>query len=137
MTTIIVCVVVSIVFLALYLFVRGAAKANRQEEMVYQNVPEVNVPEVEFEEIESNQKPITVGDVYLYFKGNGYLKECQKGNYKFSASRLKVLIKNEELHGVDINHPEAATIVNGVGEKVYDLIKHLVTKYKEENAINP
>ncbi len=131
MTTIIVCVVVSIVFLALYLFVRGAAKANRQEEMIYQNVPEV-----EFEEIESNQKPITVGDVYLYFKGNGYLKECQKGNYKFSASRLKVLIKNEELHGVDINHPEAATIVNGVGEKVYDLIKHLVTKYKEENAIN-
>ena len=132
MTTIIVCVVVvSIVFSALYIFVKGAAKANRKEEMVYQNVPEV-----EFEKIESNQKPITVGDVYLYFKGNGYLKECQKGNYKFSASRLKVLIKNEELHRVDINHPEAATLVTGVGEKVYDLIKHLITKYKEENAIN-
>ena len=132
MTTIIVCVVVSIVFLALYLFVRGAAKANRQEEMVYQNVPEV-----EFEEIESNQKPITVGDVYLYFKENGYLKECQKGNFKFSASRLKVLIKHPELYDVDINNLEAATTVGGVGNKVYDLIKHLVTKYKEENAINP
>ena len=132
MTTFIICVVVFIVFSALFIqFIRGAVRMNRQEEMVYQDVPEV-----EFEEIESNQKPITVGDVYLYFKGNGYLKECQKGNYKFSASRLKVLIKNEELYGVNINHLEAATIVNGVGKKVYDLIKHLVTKYKEENAIN-
>ena len=132
MTTFIICVVVFIVFSALFIqFIRGAVRMNRQEEMVYQDVPEV-----EFEEIESNQKPITVGDVYLYFKGNGYLKECQKGNYKFSASRLKVLIKNEELYGVNINHPEAATIVNGVGKKVYDLIKHLITKYKEENAIN-
>ena len=132
MITSIVCVVVFIVSSVLFIqFVRDAARINRQEEMVYQDVPEV-----EFEEIESNQKPITVGDVYLYFKGNGYLKECQKGNYKFSASRLKVLIKNEELYGVNINHPEAATIVNGVGKKVYDLIKHLITKYKEENAIN-
>ena len=130
--TAIIWVVVFIVFSALFIqFIRGAVRMNRQEEMVYQDVPEV-----EFEEIESNQKPITVGDVYLYFKGNGYLKECQKGNYKFSASRLKVLIKNEELYGVNINHLEAATIVNGVGKKVYDLIKHLVTKYKEENAIN-
>ena len=132
MITSIVCVVVFIVSSVLFIqFVRDAARINRQEEMVYQDVPEV-----EFEEIESNQKPITVGDVYLYFKGNGYLKECQKGNYKFSASRLKVLIKNEELYGVNINHPEAATIVNGVGKKVYDLIKHLIIKYKEENAIN-
>ena len=129
MTTIILCVVMFVVLGILFIeFIKGAARMNRQ---VYQDVPEI-----EFEEIESNQKPITVGDVYLYFKGNGYLKECQKGNYKFSASRLKVLIKNEELYGVDINHPEAATIVNGVGEKVYDLIKHLITKYKEENAIN-
>lgn len=132
MTTIIVCVVVFIVFSVLFIqFVRGAARINRQEEMVYQDVPDV-----EFEEIESNQKPITVGDVYLYFKGNGYLKECQKGNFKFSASRLKVLIKHPELYDVDINNLEAATTVGGVGNKVYELIKHLVTKYKEENAIN-
>ena len=132
MTTFIICVVVFIVFSALFIqFIRGAVRMNRQEEMVYQDVPEV-----EFEEIESNQKPITVGDVYLYFKGNGYLKECQKGNFKFSASRLKVLIKHPELYDVDINNLEAATTVGGVGNKVYDLIKHLVTKYKEENAIN-
>ena len=132
MTTIIVCVVVFIGFSVLFIqFVRGAVRMNRQEEMVYQDVPEV-----EFEEIESNQKPITVGDVYLYFKGNGYLKECQKGNFKFSASRLKVLIKHPELYDVDINNLEAATTVGGVGNKVYELIKHLVTKYKEENAIN-
>ena len=132
MTTIILCVVMFIILVILFIeFVRGAARMNRQEEMVYQDVPEV-----EFEEIESNQKPITVGDVYLYFKGNGYLKECQKENYKFSASRLKVLIKHPELHDVTIDNLEAATMVSGVGEKVYDLIKHLVTKYKEENAIN-
>ena len=132
MTTIILCVVMFVILGILFIeFVRGAARMNRQEEMVYQDVPEV-----EFEEIESNQKPITVGDVYLYFKGNGYLKECQKGNFKFSASRLKVLIKHPELYDVDINNLEAATTVGGVGNKVYDLIKHLVTKYKEENAIN-
>ena len=132
MTTIIVCVVVFIVFSVLFIqFIRDTVRMNRQEEMVYQDVPDV-----EFEEIESNQKPITVGDVYLYFKGNGYLKECQKGNFKFSASRLKVLIKHPELYDVDINNLEAATTVGGVGNKVYELIKHLVTKYKEENAIN-
>ena len=132
MTTIILCVVMFIILGILFIqFVRGAARMNRQEEMVYQDVPEV-----EFEEIESNQKPITVGDVYLYFKENGYLKECQKENYKFSASRLKVLIKHPELHDVTLDNLEAATRVSGVGEKVYDLIKHLVTKYKEENAIN-
>ena len=132
MTTIILCVVMFVVLGILFIeFVRGAARMNRQEEMVYQDVPEV-----EFEEIESNQKPITVGDVYLYFKENGYLKECQKGNFKFSASRLKVLIKHPELYDVDINNLEAATTVGGVGNKVYELIKHLVTKYKEENAIN-
>lgn len=132
MTTIILCVVMFVILGILFIqFIRGAARMNRQEEMVYQDVPEV-----EFEEIESNQKPITVGDVYLYFKGNSYLKECQKGNFKFSASRLKVLIKHPELHDVTINNLEAATTVGGVGNKVYDLIKHLVTKYKEENAIN-
>ena len=132
MTTIILCVVVFVVLGILFIeFVRDAVRMNRQEEMVYQGVTEV-----EFEEIESNQKPITVGDVYLYFKGNGYLKECQKGNFKFSASRLKVLIKHPELYDVDINNLEAATTVGGVGNKVYELIKHLVTKYKEENAIN-
>ena len=132
MATIILCVVMLVVLGILFIeFVRGAARMNRQEEMVYQDVPEV-----EFEEIESNQKPITVGDVYLYFKENGYLKECQKGNFKFSASRLKVLIKHPELYDVDINNLEAATTVGGVGNKVYELIKHLVTKYKEENAIN-
>ena len=132
MTTIILCVVVFIVFSVLFIqFIRDTVRMNRQEEMVYQDVPDV-----EFEEIESNQKPITVGDVYLYFKGNGYLKECQKGNFKFSASRLKVLIKHPELYDVDINNLEAATTVGGVGNKVYELIKHLVTKYKEENAIN-
>ena len=81
-------------------------------------------------------RKIVIQDVWDYFKENGYLKECQKGNYKFSTSRLRVLIKNEELHGISINHPEEATLVPGVGEKVYDLIKHLITKYKEENAIN-
>ena len=132
MTTIILCVGMFVILGILFIeFVRGAARMNRQEEMVYQDVPEV-----EFEEIESNQKPITVGDVYLYFKGNGYLKECQKGNFKFSASRLKVLIRHPELYDVDINNLEAATTVGGVGNKVYELIKHLVTKYKEENAIN-
>ena len=129
MTAILWVVAFVIIAFLLFQFARAAAMISRTEENIYKDVDEV-----EYEEVD--EQSITLGDVYLYFKGNGYLKECQKGNYKFSASRLKVLIKNEELHGVDINHPEAATIVNGVGEKVYDLIKHLVTKYKEENAIN-
>ena len=134
MTAIIWVVAFVIIAFLLFQFARAAAMISRTEENIYKDVDEVEYEEVEYEEVD--EQSITLGDVYLYFKGNGYLKECQKGNYKFSASRLRVLIKNEELHGVDINHPEAATIVNGVGEKVYDLIKHLVTKYKEENAIN-
>ena len=134
MTTIIWVVAFVIIVFLLFQFARAAARISRTEEDIYKDVDEVEYEEVEYEEVD--EQSITLGDVYLYFKGNGYLKECQKGNYKFSASRLKVLIKNEELYGVNINHPEAATIVNGVGEKVYDLIKHLITKYKEENAIN-
>ena len=134
MTAIIWVVVFVIIAFLLFQFARAAAMISRTEENIYKDVDEVEYEEVKYEEVD--EQSITLGDVYLYFKGNGYLKECQKGNYKFSASRLKVLIKNEELYGVDINHPEAATIVNGVGEKVYDLIKHLITKYKEENAIN-
>ena len=134
MTAILWVVAFVIIAFLLFQFARAAAMISRTEENIYKDVDEVEYEEVEYEEVD--EQSITLGDVYLYFKGNGYLKECQKGNYKFSASRLKVLIKNEELHGVNINHPEAATIVNGVGEKVYDLIKHLVTKYKEENAIN-
>ena len=129
MTAIIWVVAFVIIAFLLFQFARAAAMISRTEKNIYKDADEV-----EYEEVD--EQSITLGDVYLYFKGNGYLKECQKGNYKFSASRLRVLIKNEELHGVDINHPEAATIVNGVGEKVYELIKHLVTKYKEENAIN-
>ena len=129
MTTIIWVVAFVIIVFLLFQFARAAAMISSTEENIYKDVDEV-----EYEEVE--EESITLGDVYLYFKENGYLKECQKGNYKFSASRLKVLIKNEELYGVDINHPEAATIVGGVGNKVYDLIKHLITKYKEENAIN-
>ena len=129
MTTIIWVVAFVIIVFLLFQFARAAAMISSTEENIYKDVDEV-----EYEEVE--EESITLGDVYLYFKENGYLKECQKGNYKFSASRLKVLIKNEELYGVDINHPEAATLVTGVGEKVYDLIKHLIAKYKEENAIN-
>ena len=128
--TAIICVVVFVIITFFLLqFARKAAMINRTEEDIYEDVDEV-----EFEEID--EQSITLGDVYIYFKRNGYLKECQKGDYKFSASRLRVLIKNEELYGISINHPEAATIVSGVGVKVYDLIKHLITKYKEENAIN-
>ena len=55
MTTIILCVVMFVVLGILFIeFVRGAARMNRKEEMVYQDVPEV-----EFEEIESNQKVIS------------------------------------------------------------------------------
>ena len=134
MTAIIWVVAFVIIVFLLFQFARAAAMISSTEENIYKDVDKVEYEEVEYEEVD--EQSITLGDVYLYFKGNGYLKECQKGNYKFSASRLKVLIKNEELYGVNINHPEAATIVNGVGKKVYDLIKHLITKYKEENAIN-
>ena len=128
--TAIICVVVFVIITFFLLqFARKVAIINRTEENIYEDVDEV-----EFEEID--EQSITLGDVYLYFKGNGYLKECQKENYKFSASRLKVLIKHPELHDVTVDNLEAATMVSGVGEKVYDLIKHLVTKYKEENAIN-
>ena len=129
MTTIIWVVVSIIISVFLLLFARKLEMMDRIEENIYEDVDEV-----EYEEVD--EESITLGDVYLYFKRNGYLKECQKGDYKFSASRLRVLIKNEELYGISINHPEAATIVSGVGVKVYDLIKHLITKYKEENAIN-
>lgn len=134
MTAIIYVVAFVIIVFLLFQFARAAAIISTTEENIYKDVDEVEYEEVEYEKVD--EQSITLGDVYLYFKGNGYLKECQKGNYKFSASRLKVLIKNEELYGVDINHPEAATTVGGVGNKVYDLIKHLITKYKEENAIN-
>ena len=129
MTAIIWVVAFVIIVFLLFQFARAAAMISRTEENIYKDVDEVEYKEVD-------EQSITLGDVYLYFKGNGYLKECQKGDYKFSASRLRVLIKNEELYGISINHPEAATIVSGVGVKVYDLIKHLITKYKEENAIN-
>lgn len=129
MTTIIICVVVFNLILVLLYFARKAAMINKTEENIYKNVDKVENKEVD-------EQPITLGDVYLYFEENGYLKECQEENYKFSAPRLKILIKNEKLHRVDINHPEAATLVTGVGEKMYDLIKHLIAKYKEENAIN-
>lgn len=134
--TAIIWVVVFIIIISFFLlrFVRKLEMMDRIEENIYEDVDEVEYEEVEYEEVD--EESITLGDVYLYFKRNGYLKECQKGDYKFSASRLKVLIKNEELYGISINHPEAATIVSGVGVKVYDLIKHLITKYKEENAIN-
>ena len=128
MTTII-WVVVFIIIISFFLLRRKLEMMDRIEENIYEDVDEV-----EYEEVD--EESITLGDVYLYFKRNGYLKECQKGDYKFSASRLRVLIKNEELYGISINHPEAAITVNGVGKKVYDLIKHLITKYKEENAIN-
>lgn len=134
MTTIIWVVVFIISIFFLLRFARKLEMMDRIEENIYKNVDEVEYEEVEYEEVD--EESITLGDVYLYFKRNGYLKECQKGDYKFSASRLRVLIKNEELYGISINHPEAATIVSGVGVKVYDLIKHLITKYKEENAIN-
>ena len=134
MTAIICVVAFVIIAFLLFQFARATAMISRTEENIYKDVDEVEYEEVEYEKVD--EQSITLGDVYLYFKRNGYLKECQKGDYKFSASRLRVLIKNEELYGVDINHPEAATIVNGVGKKVYDLIKHLITKYKEENAIN-
>lgn len=129
MTTIFWVVVFIIISFFLLRFARKLEMMDRAEENIYEDVDEV-----EYEEVE--EESITLGDVYLYFKRNGYLKECQKGDYKFSASRLRVLIKNEELYGISINHPEAAITVNGVGKKVYDLIKHLITKYKEENAIN-
>ena len=129
MTAIIWVVAFVIIVFLLFQFARKLEMMDRIEENIYEDVDEV-----EYEEVE--EESIILGDVYLYFKRNGYLKECQKGNYKFSASRLRVLIKNEELYGISINHPEAAITVNGVGEKVYDLIKHLITKYKEENAIN-
>ena len=129
MTTIFWVVVFIIISFFLLRFARKLEMMDRAEENIYEDVDEV-----EYEEVD--EESITLGDVYLYFKRNGYLKECQKGDYKFSASRLRVLIKNEELYGISINHPEAATIVSGVGVKVYDLIKHLITKYKEENAIN-
>ena len=134
MTAIIWVVVFIISIFFLLRFARKLEMIDRTEEDIYKDVDEVEYEEVEYEEVD--EESITLGDVYLYFKGNGYLKECQKGDYKFSASRLRVLIKNEELYGISINHPEAAITVNGVGKKVYDLIKHLVTKYKEENAIN-
>ena len=129
MTTIFWVVVSIIISVFLLLFARKLEMMDRIEENIYEDVDEV-----EYEEVD--EESITLGDVYFYFKRNGYLKECQKGDYKFSASRLRVLIKNEELYRISINHPEAAITVNGVGKKVYDLIKHLVTKYKEENAIN-
>lgn len=134
--TAIIWVVVFIIIISFFLlrFVRKLEMMDRIEENIYEDVDEVEYEEVEYEEVD--EESITLRDVYLYFKRNGYLKECQKGDYKFSASRLRVLIKNEELYGISINHPEAAITVNGVGKKVYDLIKHLITKYKEENAIN-
>ena len=121
--------VVVFIIISFFLLRRRLEMMDRIEENIYEDVDEV-----EYEEVD--EESITLGDVYLYFKRTGYLKECQKGDYKFSASRLRVLIKNEELYGISINHPEAAITVNGVGKKVYDLIKHLITKYKEENAIN-
>ena len=130
MKTFIICVVVFVIIVFFLLqFARKAAMINKTEENIYKDVDKVENKEVD-------EQPITLGDVYLYFEENGYLKECQEENYKFSTPRLKILIKNEKLHRVDINHPEAATLVTGVGEKVYDLIKHLIAKYKEENAIN-
>lgn len=76
---------------------------------------------------------IVIQDVWDYFKENGFLKECQKGGYKFSTSKLKNLMKyNLTLSQLSIEDIEDVDLIDGVGPKVKDLIQMLVTKYKEE-----
>ena len=78
-------------------------------------------------------RKIVIQDVWDYFKENGFLKECQKGGYKFSTSKLKNLMKyNLTLSQLSIDDIEDVDLVDGVGPKVKDLIQMLVTKYKEE-----
>ena len=78
-------------------------------------------------------RKIVIQDVWDYFKENGFLKECQKGGYKFSTSKLKNLMKyNLTLSQLSIEDIEDVDLIDGVGPKVKDLIQMLVTKYKEE-----
>lgn len=78
-------------------------------------------------------RKIVIQDVWDYFKENGFLKECQKGGYKFSTSKLKNLMKYSlTLSQLSIEDIEDVDLIDGVGPKVKDLIQMLVTKYKEE-----
>ena len=78
-------------------------------------------------------RKIVIQDVWDYFKENGFLKECQKGGYKFSTSKLKNLMKyNLTLSQLSIEDIEDVDLIAGVGPKVKDLIQMLVTRYKEE-----
>ena len=78
-------------------------------------------------------RKIVIQDVWDYFKETGFLKECQKGGYKFSTSKLKNLMKYSlTLSQLSIEDIEDVDLIDGVGPKVKDLIQMLVTKYKEE-----
>lgn len=80
-------------------------------------------------------REIVFQDVWDYFKENGFLKECQKGGYKFSTSKLKNLMKyNLTLSQLNIEDIEDVDLIDGVGPKVKDLIQMLVTKYREERC---
>jgi len=74
-------------------------------------------------------------EVYDFFKNSGYLNVCGKTNYKYSTYRLKLLINNEELANLNINEKWKAKKINGVGAKVYELITHLVERYKNLDNI--
>lgn len=80
---------------------------------------------------------VTFKDVFEYYSLNGYIEECRKGRYKFSAQRLKTILKSSKaLQQMPIKDITLSQHIPDVGPKVYSLILHLVEKYQDDMLLS-
>lgn len=80
---------------------------------------------------------VTFKDVFEYYSLNGYIEECRKGKYKYSAQRLITIQKSSKtLQEMPIQELTLPTHIPDVGPKVYSLILHLVEKYQDDMLLS-
>jgi len=138
--TLAVIIIFAAICYAFYHFaVRGGVSAVNKQPYYPESKPETK-----------GEKPVLFKQVYDYFNENGYLRECGAEDYKFSAQRLKLLMKKPPVHSITEKGSGEVKEINlsevdikktwlfqkflGVGYKVNSLILHLIKKYKEELA---
>lgn len=84
-----------------------------------------------------DQSPVTFGDVFEYYNLTGYIKECRESQYKFSAQRLRTILKSSKaLQQMPIKDITLSQHIPDVGPKVYSLILHLVEKYQDDMLLS-
>lgn len=80
---------------------------------------------------------VTFKDVFEYYSLNGYIEECRENKYKFSAQRLKTILKSSKaLQQMPIKDITLSQHIPDVGPKVYSLILHLVEKYQDDMLLS-